>query len=504
MILDDEGRYVDANPAACAMNGVPLADVLGKRIGAGSGALGSDEQFARMWRGLLRDGELAGELRLQRPDGSTCEIEFRATANYLPHRHLAILRDVTERKRSERRVAAQHAVTAILAEADTLRAAAPRVIEALCDCLDWCVGDLWIVDDRAAVMRCVEVWHQPGVQIPQFEAATRALVLPRGKGLPGRVWASRQPAWAADIQRDDNFPRAAAATADGLHAAFAFPILLGADVRGALEFFSPEVRATDDDVLNMLSAIGSQIGQFLQRKRAEASLVEADRRKDEFLAMLAHELRNPLAPMRNAMEIVSLAGHADEDIRRASAIVVRQLEHMTRLVDDLLDVARITRGTIALRKQRVDLQTVVARAVETCSPLLSSRRHRLEVTVPEGPLPVDADAARLEQVLANLLNNAAKYTDDGGIITLGITAEAGQIRIRVRDTGIGIAPELLPTIFDLFTQGDRSLERSQGGLGIGLTLVRTLVELHGGSVAAASGGIGQGSEFTVTLPAPPA
>jgi two-component system, chemotaxis family, CheB/CheR fusion protein len=229
-------------------------------------------------------------------------------------------------------------------------------------------------------------------------------------------------------------------------------------------------------------------------------LTEAERRKDVFLAMLAHELRNPLAPLRNAACLLQEFG-SDPRLRGATEIVQRQVQQMTRLVDDLLDIARIAQGKIQIHKEPVELAAVVARAVETSRPLIDARKHELTVSLPSGPVWLEADPARLAQVLVNLLNNAAKYTEEGGRIWLTAEREKGDAVLRVRDTGVGIPPEVLPNIFDLYHQEERSLERSQGGLGIGLSLVRGLVEMHGGSIAAASPGVGQGSEFTVRVPA---
>jgi two-component system CheB/CheR fusion protein len=227
----------------------------------------------------------------------------------------------------------------------------------------------------------------------------------------------------------------------------------------------------------------------------------ADRRKDEFLAMLAHELRNPLAPIRNALHIIHLRGpERRESIRQAWEIIDRQTEHLSRLVDDLLDVSRITRGKINLQKQPLDVATVVARAVEGSRPLMEARRHTLEVLVPDDVGRVEGDPIRLAQVLWNLLNNAAKYTPEDGRVWLEVEKGQGQIVLRVRDTGVGIPPEALPTVFDLFSQGERTLDRAEGGLGIGLTLVRQLTEMHGGAVEVFSEGPGKGSAFVVRLP----
>jgi signal transduction histidine kinase/CheY-like chemotaxis protein len=238
--------------------------------------------------------------------------------------------------------------------------------------------------------------------------------------------------------------------------------------------------------------------QLRQRAR---ELAEADRRKDEFLAMLGHELRNPLAPIRHAAEVLRLADPPGPRERWAGEVIDRQVAHLARLVDDLLDVSRITRGKVRLKTDAVELAEVLERAVELSRPLIQARRHELVESLPPAPVWLEADPARLAQVVANLLNNAAKYTDERGRIVLSAAREGGEAVVRVRDTGVGIPAEMLPRVFDLFAQADRTLDRAQGGLGIGLTLVRRLVEMHGGTVEAHTEGPGKGSEFVVRLPA---
>ena len=236
------------------------------------------------------------------------------------------------------------------------------------------------------------------------------------------------------------------------------------------------------------------------RRQAEEALKDVNRRKDEFLAMLAHELRNPLAPIRNAAQLLNVHSSGKPEIEWARAVIERQTKHLARLVDGLLDVSRMVSGQIALQKKPVELAEVVRDAVETCRPLIRLRKHHLGVQLPEQPVLLEADLTRLSQVISNLLNNAAKYTDDGGQIRLDATVDNGIVTLRVRDTGLGIDPQLLPHIFDLFTQAERTPDRSEGGLGIGLTLVKRLVELHGGAVEAHSEGLGSGAEFIVRLP----
>jgi CheY-like chemotaxis protein/nitrogen-specific signal transduction histidine kinase len=255
-----------------------------------------------------------------------------------------------------------------------------------------------------------------------------------------------------------------------------------------------------------------------ERKRAQEALrvveeqlrarvAELDRehqRKDQFLAMLAHELRNPLAPIQNAAALLGLGTLDAGALEQIRGILERQVSQLTRLVDDLLDVSRINRGKIALHRVPTPLASILDLAVETTRPLFDQRGHRLDVAVPPGPLWVDADPTRLAQAIANLLNNAARYTEPGGHVMVSVDRESGGAAIRVRDDGIGIAPETLPQVFEMFVQGGDRPEHSREGLGIGLTLVRRLVEMHGGSVEARSEGLGRGAEFVVRLPLVPA
>jgi signal transduction histidine kinase/ActR/RegA family two-component response regulator len=256
------------------------------------------------------------------------------------------------------------------------------------------------------------------------------------------------------------------------------------------EATSPEPRRWEDDLHHIREEV--------------RSLTEADARKNEFLAMLGHELRNPLAPIRNALRIMKRSGSDDPDLCWARDVVDHQLRQLGQLIDDLQEIARVISGKVRLQKEPVDVATIVAFAVETSRPTIEAHHHRLSITRPPGSVFIEADVLRMSQVLSNLLNNAAKYTEAGGQIRLTAAVEGSDVVFRVRDNGLGIPPEMLPRIFDLFAQVDHSLDRSEGGLGLGLTLVRSLAELHGGSVEARSEGAGRGSEFLVRLPVLPA
>jgi signal transduction histidine kinase len=252
--------------------------------------------------------------------------------------------------------------------------------------------------------------------------------------------------------------------------------------------------------LQLMQSIASRSAIALTKAKLYEELEFANQQKNRFLSMLAHELRNPLAPIQSAVDLMRLCRLDNEDLRSARNVIDRQVSHMVRLVDDLLDISRITLGKIRLNKGRFDARNIINSALEISAPLIDERKHKLEVDVPSDPILVDGDTARLSQVLSNLLNNAAKYTPPPGSIRLSLRPEGQEAVFRVRDTGVGIPPTMLGRVFDLFTQVDSATEQSQGGLGIGLTLVKELIDMHGGRVDVFSAGIGQGSEFCVAIP----
>ena len=287
----------------------------------------------------------------------------------------------------------------------------------------------------------------------------------------------------------------------GLKSYLCVPMKARGRVLGVITFVSSESgRPYTRLDLALAEELAARAAVAVENSRLYAELRDADRRKDEFLATLAHELRNPLAPIRNALAILKMPVADQGVVERSRAMMERQVQHLVRLVDDLLDVSRVMRGRIELRKERLDLATVIGLAVETAQPVIQAQGQELTVTIPPSPIAVEADPVRLTQVVGNLLTNAAKYTPRKGQIRLAAESDGEWAVIRVSDTGIGLEPEMLARVFDLFVQVDNSVARSQGGLGIGLTLARSLVEMHGGHISARSAGVGKGSEFTVRLP----
>ena len=286
----------------------------------------------------------------------------------------------------------------------------------------------------------------------------------------------------------------------GFRSVMIVPLMARGRRLGAMSFYSSRDRQFDMTDLDLAEDLTRRAAYYVDNAQLYQQVRAADRRKDEFLATLAHELRNPLAPIMNAFEILRKRVGDHPDLDPLHETVRRQIQHLVRLINDLVDVSRITRGKIALRMERTRLETLAHQAADTSQPLIDARRQKLILNLSSEPLWLAADPARLIQVIANLLNNASKYTHAGGCIWLTTEREGDQAVLRVRDNGSGIEPDLLPQVFDLFTQGDRSLDRVEGGLGIGLTIVRNLVEDHHGQVLAFSEGVGRGSEFVVRLP----
>jgi PAS domain S-box-containing protein len=327
-----------------------------------------------------------------------------------------------------------------------------------------------------------------------------------GEAISGQV-GGREEQLVADCLHEAHGPQSVLARALGIRAYACHPLIAGEELVGTLSFGTSARDTFERDEVELIHTVSEQVAVALERsrllkalrERAEA-LTEADRRKDEFLAMLAHELRNPLAGIVNALHVLEETDQESSPRKRLRAIVGRQAGNLTRMVDDLLDVSRITHGKIELRREPVNLAASVQQAVDTIGPLMKMRGHTFETHILDESLCVEADQTRLEQIIANLLNNAAKYTEPGGRIWLTVQQEGAQAVVRIRDTGVGISPDLLPHVFDLFTQANRTSERAEGGLGIGLTLVRRLIEMHEGTIEAHSQGLGHGSEFIVRFP----
>ncbi len=413
--------------------------------------------------------------------------------------------DVTERKRAEQRLMAQHTVTQVLAEAATLEEATAKILQAVCECLVWDVGALWSLDKEAGVLRCVEVWHKESIEVPEFEAISRETTFIPGIGLPGRVWFSREPLYIPDVVRDANFPRAPIAAREVLHAAFGFPILLGGEVLGVMEFFSYEIRQPDQDLLDMMATIGSQIGQFIERKRAEDALHHAQAELahvtrvatlGELTASIAHEINQPLAAVvnnasaclhwlaaQNVEEARQSASRIIEDGHRAGEIIgrIRGLVKKAPPRKEWLDVNETIREVIALARSEVQRNGVV-----------------LEAQFPDDVPPVLADRIQMQQVILNLMINAIEAMSGNGegpreLWVSSQKVESKEVLIAMRDSGPGLDPRSLDRLFHAF------YTTKPQGMGMGLAISRSIVEAHGGRLWATANAP-HGAVFQFTLP----
>ena len=509
---DAEGRVTSWNGAAEQLFGAPAAEGVGRTMDEFVPAALREEEARLLER--LRQGERIAPLETERlaRDGRRLPVLLSLSPIADAHGRVVgsalIARDIGERKRAE------HVLHKRLRQLDVLSQAGHALImhEA---------GDASLLDqlfERVRLAISAEIVLHFAVEASgerltllashglAGETALALSELRTDDSLCGRVARRRVPLVVENLQ-DSEMPEARALRAVGARCYAGFPLLVHGDTRAVVAFASTTRARFREGDLQVVQTVCDQVAAMLEREsltdelRAnQAALERADRAKDAFIATLAHELRNPLAPIRNAVGIMSHAELADERLAWCRAVIARQVGQMTHLLEDLLDVSRVTRNKIELRRERIDLRRAIELAVETMRPLIEAQRHRLTLALPREPVEVSGDLTRLTQVFANLLSNAAKYTEPGGSIEVDLRVEGGDARVAVRDSGIGIEADQLARVFDMFTQLAPALPSAASGLGIGLSLTRGLVELHGGHIEARSEGAQRGAEFVVRLP----
>ncbi|HZY88230.1 MAG TPA: PAS domain S-box protein, partial [Gemmataceae bacterium] len=511
-ICDLEGRPVYMNRAGMALVGLDGPEPM-LRTPVGDYFFPEDRPFVlgQFLPRVLREGHGEVEVRFRHfKTGEALWMVYSVLALKddagRPTGLATISRNVSERKRAEHALRFLADASATLARLVDYESTLQQVAGlAVPDFADWCAVDLVEADGtlrRVAVAHIdpakVKLAHELHRRYPPDPAEEHGAYGALRSGETDMM--EEIPAGLIELgARDEEHRRIFREL--GLRAYMCVPLKARTRALGVISFVTAESgrRYTPDDRV-FAEELARRAAIAIENAQLYHELREADRLKDEFLAMLAHELRNPLAPIRNSLYVMKQPGADGEMLAQAREMAERQVGHMARLLEDLLDVSRISCGKIELRKEAVEVAPLLVRTAEALRAQVEERCHELTIALPAGPLRVEADPTRLEQVVTNLLTNACKYTDPGGHVWLTAERDGAEAVIRVRDTGIGIAPDMLTRVFDLFVQAERRLDRSQGGVGIGLTLVRRLVELHGGTVRATSAGPGRGSEFVVRLP----
>ena len=424
--------------------------------------------------------------------------------------------EVDERRRSEARLATEHAITRTLALASTLDEAFSGILNAFIQNMDAAVAARWEVAKDAHSITCVDtqISADQADTLRTFVEKTKRRPFAFGEGLPGGVWAKNSPVWIRDPKDSSNFPRAGVALAAGIHSGIGFPVKIGSEPVGVIEFFTKEPIESDRKLLAMLEAIGSEIGQFIQRKRIEEEretllqrekflreeAEKANRMKDEFLATLSHELRTPLNSILGWSQIVLSDMVDEEGLKTALETIHRNATAQAQLIEELLEASRLITGKVLLNLEPIDVVPVIEAAIDIVSPRAAAKKIEIVTSFESDIGPITTDPTRLQQMVWNLLTNAIKFTPDGGRIDIKTTRANDRLRISVSDTGRGISPDFLPFVFDRFRQEDSTSTRRHDGLGLGLAIVRQLAELHGGEVSAESEGEDKGSTFIISLP----
>lgn len=522
--IDDEGRIRDFNPAAERMFGRRRADAVGQEVAELIIPPRFRDSHRRGFAHFLATGKgqvlnTRTDLTALRADGTEFPVEVGVTRISASHPSLTsgYIRDVTEIRRNEKRRAVRYAVTNALANADGIPDATSAILRAVCETLGWQVGELWLVDREAGLMRLLEAWSMPLHGGDEFMAASRTWTFPQGVGLPGNVWATGEAIWLPDLAAANNFSRVELATGAGLHAILAVPVRLGREVLGVMQFIATTIESPDGPLLDLLSIAGNQIGQFIGRKRAEedreellvrerAALANAEaaiRMRDQLVASVSHDLKNPLAAISGQVQVLQLLASRGRDelpperLSGSLDAIGGTAKRMATLINELLDAVHLQAGLqVELRRRPTDLANLARQVVTNHQQ--ATENHSLGLNgIQSGPIG-EWDPERLERVLDNIVSNAIKYSPNGGDIIVDIARDRSWAVLSVQDQGVGIPAADLPHVFERYRRA-RNVTAKFAGSGLGLAGARDLIELHGGSISVTSVE-GVGSTFVVRLP----
>jgi PAS domain S-box-containing protein len=522
--IDDEGRIRDFNPAAERMFGRSRADAVGQEVAELIIPPRFRDSHRRGFAHFLATGKgqvlnTRTDLTALRADGTEFPVEVGVTRISPSHPSLitGYIRDVTEIRRNEKRRAVRYAVTNALANADGIPDATSAILRAVCETLGWQVGELWLVDREAGLLRLLEAWSMPLGGGNEFMEASRTWTFPQGVGLPGNVWTTGEPIWLPDLAAATSFPRVELAARAGLHAILAVPVRLGREVLGVMQFISKTIENPDGPLLDLLAIAGNQIGQFIGRKRAEkeraellvreqAALADAEaaiRMRDQLVASVSHDLKNPLTAISGQVQVLQfLATRGREELPPERLLgsldaISSTAKRMTTLINELLDAVHLQAGLqIELRRRPTDLANLARQVVANHQQATENHSLQFDGNQP-GPIG-EWDPDRLERVLDNIVSNAIKYSPNGGEILVEVARDRGWGVLSVQDQGVGIPTADLPHVFERY-QRARNVSAKFAGTGLGLAGAKDLIELHGGSISVTSVE-GIGSKFVVRLP----